>query len=43
MESKVARSRIPDFYRMTIDERVRAAHDRGLLSDSDVEQLMSGD
>jgi len=39
----VARSRIPDFYRMSIDERVRAAHDKGLLSDSDVEQLMSGE
>jgi hydroxymethylglutaryl-CoA reductase len=39
----VARSRIPHFYKMTIDERVRAVHDRGLLNDSDFENLVSGE
>jgi hydroxymethylglutaryl-CoA reductase len=39
----VARSRIPRFYKMSIDERVRAVHERGLLTDSDFESLISGD
>ena len=37
------RSRIPHFYKMTVDERVRAVHDRGLLSDSDYKALVSGE
>ncbi len=36
-------SRIPRFYKMTIDERVRAAHDKGLLTDSDFDNLVSGE
>ena len=43
MESKVARSRIPRFYKMSIDERVRAVHERGVLTDNDFESLVSGD
>jgi hydroxymethylglutaryl-CoA reductase len=39
----VGRSRIPHFYKMTIDERVRAVHERGLLTDSDFENLISGE
>lgn len=39
----VTRSRIPHFYRMTPAERVRAVHERGLLSDHDVERLASGE
>jgi hydroxymethylglutaryl-CoA reductase len=39
----VARSRIPHFYKMTIDERVRAVHERGLLTDGDLESLVSGE
>lgn len=39
----MARSRIPNFYKMTIDERMRAVHERGLLTDSDYESLVSGE
>jgi len=39
----LARSRIPHFYRMSPAERVRAVHERGLLSDSDMAQLASGE
>jgi len=39
----VGRSRIPHFYKMTIDERVRAVHERGLLTDSDFDNLVSGE
>jgi hydroxymethylglutaryl-CoA reductase len=39
----VARSRIPHFYKMTIDERIRAVHERGLLTDSDCERLSAGE
>ena len=39
----MARSRIPRFYKMSIDERVRAVHERGLLNDSDFESLIAGD
>jgi hydroxymethylglutaryl-CoA reductase len=38
----VERSRIPRFYRMSIDERVRAVHERGLISDTDMALLTSG-
>lgn len=37
------RSRIPRFYKMSVDERVRAVHERGLLNDRDYESLRSGD
>lgn len=36
------RSRIPRFYRMTVAERVRAVHERGLLNDQDFDRLSSG-
>ncbi|MDJ0928813.1 MAG: hydroxymethylglutaryl-CoA reductase, degradative [Gammaproteobacteria bacterium] len=39
----MAGSRIPNFYRMSVSERVRAVHDRGLLNDTDFERLASGD
>ncbi len=39
----MSRSRIPHFYRMSPAERVRAVHDLGLLSDSDVDRLASGE
>ena len=43
MESLVAGSRIPHFYKMSIDERIRAVHEHGLLSDQDFESLVSGE
>ncbi len=43
MESEVAGSRIPRFYKMSIDERVRAVHDKGLLTEGDVDNLVSGE
>ena len=36
------RSRIPHFYKMSVDERVRAVKERGLVSDNDYQSLMSG-
>ena len=36
-------SRIPRFYKMSIDERVRVVHERGMLSDRDFESLVSGE
>ena len=39
----VDRSRIPHFYKMSVDERVQAVRERGLLSDSDYQTLLSGD
>jgi len=39
----VAGSRIPHFYKMSINERVKAVHDKGLLTDSDLDSLMSGE
>ena len=39
----VARSRIPHFYRMSPAERVRAVHELGLLTDSDLDKLASGE
>jgi hydroxymethylglutaryl-CoA reductase len=38
----VTRSRIPHFYKMSVAERVRAVHERGLLSDADFDRLSSG-
>jgi hydroxymethylglutaryl-CoA reductase len=37
------RSRIPNFFRMSIDDRIRALHERGLLSTEDLRLLQSGD
>ena len=37
------RSRIPHFYKMSVDERVQAVHERGLLSDSDYQALVTGE
>ncbi len=39
----MAGSRIPNFYRMSVSERVRAVHERGLLTDADFERLVTGD
>lgn len=36
-------SRIPHFYKMSINERVQAVHDKGLLTDSDLDSLVSGE
>ncbi|HHQ14794.1 MAG TPA: hydroxymethylglutaryl-CoA reductase, partial [Chromatiales bacterium] len=36
-------SRIPNFYRMSVSERVRAVHERGLLTDSDFDRLAAGE
>jgi hydroxymethylglutaryl-CoA reductase len=36
-------SRIPNFFRMTIRERIDALHERGLLSDGDILMLAAGD
>ena len=39
----MAGSRIPRFYKMSLDERVRAVHEEGLLTDSDLDSLLSGE
>jgi len=39
----VDRSRIPHFYKMSVDERVQAVRERGLLTDSDYQALVSGE
>jgi hydroxymethylglutaryl-CoA reductase len=36
------RSRIPRFYKLSVEERVRAVHDRGLIGNSDFRALRSG-
>ncbi|MFZ0487622.1 MAG: hydroxymethylglutaryl-CoA reductase, degradative [Arenicellales bacterium] len=36
-------SRIPDFYNLTVNERVRAVHERGLLSKADYMALLRGE
>jgi hydroxymethylglutaryl-CoA reductase len=36
-------SRIPNFFRMTIRERIDALHERGLLSDADIAMLAAGE
>jgi hydroxymethylglutaryl-CoA reductase len=43
MDQEVDRSRIPHFYKMSIDERVEAVRERGLLNDSDYQALISGE
>ena len=37
------RSRIPSFYKMSIEERIRAVRERGLLTDSDYQSLVNGE
>ncbi len=39
----MAGSRIPRFYKMSVDERVRAVRDQGLLTDRDLDSLLSGE
>jgi hydroxymethylglutaryl-CoA reductase len=39
----VAGSRIPRFYKMSIDERVHAVRDQGLLTEGDIDNLVSGE
>lgn len=36
-------SRFPNFYRMSVSERVQAVHDRGLLDDADFDRLVAGE
>jgi hydroxymethylglutaryl-CoA reductase len=36
------RLRIPEFYKLSVDERVRAVHERGLLTNGDFRALASG-
>ena len=36
------RSRIPEFYKLSVEERVRTVHERGLLNASDFRALASG-
>jgi hydroxymethylglutaryl-CoA reductase len=36
------RLRIPEFYKLSVDERVRAVHERGLLTSGDFRSLASG-
>ncbi len=36
-------ARIPNFFKMSVSERVTALHQRGLLSDADLDALTSGD
>ncbi|HEX5420528.1 MAG TPA: hydroxymethylglutaryl-CoA reductase, degradative [Gammaproteobacteria bacterium] len=38
----VDRLRIPEFYKLSVEERVRAVHERGLLSASDFRALSTG-
>ena len=37
------RSRIPHFYKMSVDERVKAVRERGLLNEHDYRALLSGE
>ena len=39
----MARSRIPHFYKMSVDERIRAVHDSDLLTEADCERLSAGE
>ena len=36
-------SRIPNFYKLSVAQRVRAVHDRGLIDESDFLTLVRGD
>ena len=44
-QSAVAKnsSRIPNFFKMPIEERIRALRERGLLTDDDLRLLESGE
>ena len=37
------KSRIPRFYKMTLEERVEAVRSRGIVSDDDYQALSTGD
>ena len=37
------RMRIPEFYKLSVEERVRAVHDRGLIDSEDFRALTSGE
>ncbi|EQD42549.1 hydroxymethylglutaryl-CoA reductase, degradative, partial [mine drainage metagenome] len=36
------RARIPNFYKLSVSERVRVIHERGLLSEDDYQALVAG-
>ncbi|HWN39864.1 MAG TPA: hydroxymethylglutaryl-CoA reductase, partial [Gammaproteobacteria bacterium] len=36
------RRRIPEFYKLSVEERVRTVHERGLISSADFRALASG-
>ena len=36
------RLRIPDFYKLSVEERVRTVHERGLINNSDFRALSTG-
>ena len=36
------RLEIPEFYKLSVEERVKIVHDRGLLTGSDFRALVSG-
>ena len=36
------RRRIPEFYKLSVEERVRAVHERGLVTGSDFRALATG-
>ncbi|MFQ6005594.1 MAG: hydroxymethylglutaryl-CoA reductase, degradative [Woeseia sp.] len=42
-ESTRPTSRIPNFYRLSVDDRLRVIHERGMLSGEDTEALSSGE
>src|SRR5688572_8454206 len=37
------RQRIPEFYKLSVEERVRAVHERGLINSADFRALTTGD
>ncbi|GIS97365.1 MAG: hypothetical protein CM1200mP24_06490 [Gammaproteobacteria bacterium] len=40
--TKANSSRIPNFFKLDIDDRIRALYERGLLTDSDLHNLLNG-
>ena len=36
------RRRIPEFYKLSVEERFNAVHERGLVTDSDFQALVTG-
>ena len=41
--TKANSSRIPNFFKLDIDDRIRALYERGLLTDSDLHNLLNGE